>query len=147
MRAKSAVLVSLLFLVGCATQSKIPLPDISLNIAGGAAPMRSNSSTPLSFDVTIRNMAEEPITLQRVVIDAHAAASYAVRTENKSFNKIIEPGASETVHLWGTLMIGSIRQANMEPLTLRAIAHFRAPSGNFQRVLIQNLGTSAGSLR
>ena len=89
------------------------------------------------------NRAEEPITLRQIQIESTGdGGPYAVPRDQYVFNRQIAPGQTDVIEFWAHAYAfrGRGRQLDARaPVTIRGLAFFEAPSGNFRRTFITNL--------
>jgi hypothetical protein len=138
--------LALLLLFGCSSGSdlKIAKPEISLLQLYAPTDLgfaRGTGTMHAEFGVQITNKAMEPITLRRIELTSIGSGGYTVRREDRGFTTVIPSGATEAVRMvarvfFTTDVSGS---PSKEPVLLRAIVYFDAPSGPFRQVVTRNV--------
>jgi hypothetical protein len=140
---KQALVVAILFLAACASSQDTvvkPPPEIEIAQLYGPSDIpysRGQSSTIAEYAFRITNNADVPITLRRIDLSSVAGGTIALRREDRSFNKTINPGSAEVVSINPRVYFtttGGGTPTN-EPLTLRAIVYFDSPNGSFRRIM------------
>lgn len=140
-----ALALLVLTLAGCATAMKIPAPEIQFAQLVGPDELNWPAEGPIEmqFAMTVANRAEEPIKLRQIQIESTGdGGPYAVQREQYLFNRQIAPGTTEVIEFWADAYAfrGRGRQLDARaPVTIRGVAFFEAPSGNFRRTFITNL--------
>lgn len=139
------VLLSVLVLAGCATALKIPAPDIQFAQLVGPDELNWPAEGPIEmqFAMKVANRADEAITLRQIQIESTGdGGPYAVQREQYYFNREIAGGATEVIEFWADAYAFSGRGRQLDaraPVTIRGVAFFEAPSGNFRRTFFANL--------
>ena len=108
--------------------------------------VRGANTMQIEYAVSIGNRGAEPITLRRISVSSVGSGSYSLRPEDQAYNVAIAPDTTEAVKLMarGYFVGTGSGEASREPVTLRAILYFDAPSGAFRRIVTQNLGQFPG---
>ena len=133
----SAILL-LLTLTGCSSGAgSAQTPAVSLQIEQRNQSEVLHFAGPISlqYDVLVSNSSDQPLTLRRIELRTIGSGAYSLRNESTPMNLAIPPGGevSKTISAWGYARGGNL--AAEEPVTLRAIAYFEAPSGSFVRMV------------
>jgi hypothetical protein len=142
--------IALLLLAACATSDpKTSTTDIQFEQVYGPSDLslvRGANTMTIEYAVNVGNRGTEAITLRRISVSSVGSGAYALRPEEQSYNVAIAPDTSGTVKLTarGYFSGNSSGDASREPVTLRAIFYFDAPSGPFRRIVTQNLGQFPG---
>lgn len=151
-------IVALVFataLAGCASSrsgsglghSKVDIiePEVTFTqtsvVAQVARDMTGN--IPVRYEVRVANKSGEPITLTRIDVQSLGEGAYSLRPQSHPFKKVIGPDQFEVVDFWVPAFISeetgpTVYGAN-GPVTLRAIAHFDSPVGQFEHVTVQQV--------
>lgn len=139
------LLTACLALVACASAMKIPPPELQLSQLVGPAELNwpGEGEIELQFALTVLNHANEPITLRQIQIESTGdGGPFAMPRAGYPLTKVIAPGAQEVIPFYAKAYAFSGRGRQLDahaPVTVRAIAYFEAPSGNFRRTVITNL--------
>jgi len=112
------------------TQTSI-VPQVARDITG---------NVPVHYQVRVANRSGEPITLTRIEVQSIGAGAYDLAPQSRPFKQLIAPDHFEIVEFWApaTIEDATVYVAN-GPVTLRAIAHFDSPVGQFQQVVVQQV--------
>ena len=112
------------------TQTSL-VPQVARDITG---------NIPVHYQVRVANKSGEPITLTRLDVQSVGVGAYALRPQSRPFKQTIAPDHFEIVEFWMPAIIedATVYGAN-GPVTLRAIAHFDSPVGQFDHVTIQQV--------
>jgi hypothetical protein len=131
-------LLLLLAAAGCATGSKNqPVPEIEFVQLVGTSDVQTIGPFDVKYGMRVRNPSAQPITLRRIEVRQIGAGTYQlVRNVPVLVRETIEPGGAVEVSFWqhafSRVLPGSF--GSSEPVTLRVIAFFDSPGGNFQRI-------------
>lgn len=92
----------------------------------------------IQFALEVTNPTNEPVTLQRLELETIGPGAYYLRTGSTPINLTVKPNSTATTTLsaWGRSRGGYL--TSTEPVTLRAVAYFSAPSGQFVKVIQEN---------
>ena len=144
--------VSFLFLVltplfaACASSkqpgTKIPEPGLGIEQVVGPANLGyPYGPIEIKYNFAVQNNAAEPITLIRVDLQTinPAGGAYTLRREFHNVRQTIPPNSVGVVSFWARAMSWGRSMRETEPVTVRGIAYFEAPSGVFQKVFIREL--------
>lgn len=143
---RRAFLFVAILAAACASQqgstAKIPEPEVVVEQLSSVVPAARSIDGPLSlhYRVHVKNRAAEMVTLKRIDMNSVGYGSYSVDPTSRSFDLKVAAGAEDSVEFWtgGHIVDPSLTGAN-GPVTLRAVAHFEAPSGAFQTMVIQQV--------
>jgi len=107
------------------------VPQVARNITG---------SLPVHYKVRVANRSGEPITLTSIQVQSMGYGAYVLSPQSRPFKQKIAPDHFEVVEFWVPAEIEdpSLYGAN-GPVTLRAIAHFDSPVGQFDQVVVQQV--------
>jgi hypothetical protein len=112
------------------TQTSL-VPQVARDVTG---------NIPVHYQVRVANKSGEPITLTRIDVQSMGAGAYGLAPQSRPFKQKIDPDHFEVVEFWVPAFINdaTIQGAN-GPVTLRAVAHFDSPVGQFQSIVIQQV--------
>lgn len=97
----------------------------------------SGFSAPLSIELTIVNVAKEPIHVRRVRLqEGPAMAQYHVYPTSRILSEVIQPGQSSEVNITMTAWTEIRRLQQTEPLGLRALIDYETGGKRFQELYI-----------
>ena len=139
-------------LAGCAsTQSesgmghaKVKLTEPELTIVQTSlVPQVARDITgpiPVHYKMRVANKSGEPITLTSLQLQSVGYGAYSLQSQSHPFKQKIAPDHFEIVEFWmpATIQDASLYGAN-GPVTLRAVAHFDSPVGQFDQVVVQQV--------
>ena len=107
------------------------LPPVAKDITG---------LVPVHYAVRVANKSGEPITLTRVDVQSLGAGAYSLASQSRPFKTKIAPDHFEIVDFWVTGYIGDVTVYGANgPVTLRAVAHFDSPVGQFDSIVVQQV--------
>jgi hypothetical protein len=142
--------VALLFLAACAsTRAKGPVASPQIRIAQisgiPAAARGVSGSIPVRYAVRVTNTATETITLRRLTVQSIGSGAYNLGGTSLPYSEEIVAGAAREVEFWASAFVSdpTILGAN-GPVTLRVIAHFDSPNGEFDEVVVQQINSMSG---
>jgi hypothetical protein len=98
---------------------------------------------PVRYQVRVANKSGEPITLTRIDVQSVGEGAYSLRPQSHPFKKVIGPDQFELVDFWVPAFISdefgpTVYGAN-GPVTLRSVAHFDSPVGQFDHITVQQV--------
>jgi hypothetical protein len=135
---KRALLI-LLLLAGCASgpQDDPNAPQVALHLDQyEAAPDTFTYNGPVNvrYALSVTNTTKEKVKLNRIEIRTIGSGAYTIPTTSTMINTEIVPGESKTmaIALWGYAQGGRLH--SMEPVSVRAVGYFSAPTGAFIRL-------------
>jgi|SRR5438105_4312689 len=135
----------LILAAACASSKdgkKKPDPPIEIDqLVGPAQLSYPYGPIEVQYQVVVQNPSAEPITLIRIDVSTlnPAGGAYALRRDFYNVRKTIAPNATDGVTFWAKAFAYGRGPRDTEPITIRAIAYFESPSGNFQKVFIREL--------
>ena len=138
--------VLLLLAVACAssksTGNKTPKPDVPIDIEQLVGP--SDLGYPygpieVQYQVVVQNPTSQPITLTRIEVSTLSGGGYSLRRDSYYVRKTIAPNATDGVAFWAKAFSYGRNLRDTEPITIRAIAYFESPAGNFQKIFMREL--------
>lgn len=143
---KRAILLAVsVAMLACSSGPKVRTirPEIQFVQLQGPADMSYPSGEfEVQYGLHVANRSSEPITLKQVRVEpVGRGGPYVVRAETYYVTKTIGPDQFEDVSFWARAD-GSGDSHAMDataPVTIRAIAYFDSPSGDFRQVLMKTL--------
>ena len=142
---KRLALMAILF-AACASSkqptSKIPEPGLGIEqVVGPAGLGYPYGPIEIKYNFAVQNNAAEPITLIRVDLQTinPAGGAYTLRHEFHNVRQTIPPNGVGVVSFWARAMAWGRSMRETEPVTVRGVAYFEAPSGVFQKVFIREI--------
>lgn len=141
----TAALLVVLLTAGCAGTSAVqrddvPEPEIQIGqLPGSGFVIQYRGPLSIGYVVQIKNTLSEPIRLRSVRLRTVGATPYRLEGGTIPVRKEIQPGATERVEFSAPAFSYGGRFAPAQPLTIRGVAHFDSPSGQFQTVFTQQV--------
>jgi hypothetical protein len=146
--ASCAVLV----ISGCASMqsgsglghAKIPVAEPEIRITQvsevPAAARYISGNVPVKYQIQVANHAKEAITLTRLDVQTMGAGAYTLNPVSRPFSMKVAPDGLEAAEFWVPAVINdpTVYGAN-GPVTLRCIAQFDSPMGQFQHIIVQQV--------
>jgi hypothetical protein len=139
------VLLAPLF-AACATSKhpKISIPEPGLGLEQVVGPAELGypyGPIEVKYNFAVQNNAAEPITLIRLDIQSlnPGGGAYTLRRDFHNFHQTIPPNSIGVFPFWVRAMSWGRTLRENEPVTVRGIAYFEAPSGVFQKIFIRDL--------
>ncbi len=101
---------------------------------------------PIHYQVRVANRSGEPITLTRIEVRSIGQGAYTLTSQTHPFKQKIAPSGYEIVDFWAPAFIDdpTVYGAN-GPVTIRTVAHFDSPVGQFENVTVQQVHDRPGS--
>ena len=95
----------------------------------------------IQYEVRVANRSSEPITLRRIDVQSVGTGAYYLRREFFPFNEVIQPDQFKTVTFWVKgFARGRVAGAGAnEPVTVRGIASFESPVGEFSQIFQRDI--------
>jgi len=117
---------------------------LSLDQLVGASPVQSTGRFDVQYALSVENPTGETVTLKTIELNQIGTGAYQIRRDPASgngeryrFDEKIAPGQTGQVAFWvhafQRILPGSFGAS--EPVTLRAVIYFEAPSGAFHQVI------------
>jgi hypothetical protein len=138
--------LALLVLFGCSSGGdvKITKPTIDLLQLYGPSDLgfaRGTGRMLAEFGFQITNRAAEPITLRRIELSSIGTGSYVLRREDRGFKALIPAGQTAALKMTADAFFTTDVSGtpSREPVTLRAIVYFEAPSGAFRQIVTRHI--------
>jgi hypothetical protein len=162
MRNRILVLAVVMLISACASSqsgsgrgnanAELPKPELrieQLNSVASAA-RYVTVAIPIHFALRVANTSGSPITLKRVRVQSVGFGAYRI-SEGASniaaqpFEKIIQPNHYEVVDFWVSAVTEDTTLGANGPVTIRCIAQFDSPVGQFQQMVIQQVHDIIGN--
>lgn len=158
MTKKSTLAVIALFMLSsCASMQSdsgkgsatvnIPKPDMQIQQMSSVpvAAAHIEGGLPIRYALAVQNHAGSPITLKQVTIVSMGYGAYDVPSASRPFKAVIQPEQTQVVDFWvpANITTASLLGAN-GPVTLRVMATFDSPDGQFQHLIIQQVNPTTG---
>jgi hypothetical protein len=126
--------------------AKILQPDLQFVQLQGPEEMNwPAGNIEVQYGMRIANKSGEPITLRNVEIETLGQGGpYRVRRDRYFMNVEIPPASSRDATFWARAYAEGDAMASdaRSPVTVRGVAFFESPAGNFRKVFVQRLGQS-----
>jgi hypothetical protein len=140
--------VLFLLAVACASSkspgNKSAKPDPPIDIEQLVGPAQLSypyGPIEVQYQIVVQNPTAQPITLIRVDVRTlnPAGGGYTLRRDFYNVRKTIAPNATDGVTFWAKAFAYGRGMRDTEPITIRVIAYFESPAGNFQKVFMREL--------
>lgn len=97
----------------------------------------------VQYQLTIANPTNQPLTLERLDLATVGPGAYSLRANGTPMKLTVPPNgtATYTISAWGRAHGGYLTRD--EPVTLRATAYFKGPSGSFVKMFNENISQMA----
>jgi hypothetical protein len=135
-------LLLLLLLTACAsaTQDDPNAPNVVLHLAQYESAPNAylyGGLVNVRFALSIANRTNDPLTLTRIEIRTVSSGAYTIRPTSTPLNVDVAPGQEKTIplSLWANARGGNL--AAQEPVTIRAAAYMKGPTGPFVRLFTE----------
>ena len=136
---RSLSILLLLTLAACASAPSerpkdVPQPDMDARLV---APLFFGSSTsaPATIEVRVANRGGVPIVVRRIELDSPGMGQYTLVRYMREYNETVGPGETKPITIFATARALTTRRPT-EPLTIRAIVHFKAEGKSWREVLM-----------
>lgn len=99
----------------------------------------------MKYALEVTNRAAEPITLRQIQIQTVGQEGpYYIPQSSYFFREAVTPGAKRPIEFYAKAFSQGDRYRidAQSPVSIRVIAFFEAPQGNFRQTFIANLGQS-----
>jgi hypothetical protein len=96
----------------------------------------------MKYALRVSNPSAEPITLRQIRLQTVGTEGpYMIPQSSYSFREVVAPGASRDIQFFAKARSEGNRYRidAQSPVSVRTVAYFEAPSGNFRRSFIANL--------
>ena len=143
MRKAALAALVLLLVAGCtSTRATADIEKPELRIAQTSeippAARHVQGNIPVSYQMRVANRAGEPITLTRVTLQSVGAGAYTIST-SLPFNVTIAPSHFEVIQFSAGAVANTTVVGVNGPVSLRVIAHFNSPVGEFDQIVVQQV--------
>lgn len=145
MRKAALAALFVLSLVGGACTStratvKIEKPELRIAQTSTipAAARHVQGNIPVSYQMRVANRSGETITLTRVTLQSVGAGAYSIST-SLPFNVTIPPSQYQIVEFSAGAVANTTVVGVNGPVSLRVIAHFNSPVGEFDEIVVQQV--------
>ena len=95
----------------------------------------SGTTAPATIEVTVRNRANVPITVQRIELDSPGMGQYALGRVARDFKETVNPGEEKPFTVFATAYAQTTTRPD-EPLLIRAIVEFKAGDNHWREILM-----------
>jgi hypothetical protein len=141
--------IAALVLVAACSSAKAPVeePEITIVQVSNISPAATGitGGIPVEFQLIVKNVADEPITLKRVDLVSQGFGGYDLPSMSVPFDVVVPPGTKSGVKLVGAANISTASMVGANgPVTLRATVQFDSPKGAFRTIVVQNVHTGTG---
>lgn len=105
----------------------------------------AEGGVPIHYAMRVDNNGKEAITLTNITMQTLGDGGYTLYPSSHPFKTVIEPGANQTVEFWmpAYVEITTVQGSN-SPVTVRAQVRFRNSKGQFEEVLVDQVGANLG---
>lgn len=125
---------------------KLTRPEIALtqlSVVPSAA-RHVDGGLPIQYRLRVANRAGEPITLKQVTLQTMGSGAYTVDPTSRPFAETIQPDQYTTVEFWVPAQAEDTIMGANGPVTVRAIAQFDSPQGQFTQTVVQQVNGMSG---
>lgn len=121
-------------------------PEVTLMQLSGvpAAARHVQGGISVNYRIQVANKASEPITLKNVTLLSMGRGAYEVPQTSRPFSLVVKPDAFGTADFWIPATADASIMGVNGPVTLRIVAHFDSPVGQFDEIVIQQVGAISG---
>lgn len=110
-----------------------------LSMVPGAARYISGG-LPIKYSVKVANHDKQPITLTRIDVQSIGMGAYTLNPTSRPFKMKVAPDGLMAAEFWVPAQIDDVTVYGANgPVTLRCVAQFDSPVGQFQRVFVQQV--------
>jgi hypothetical protein len=119
------------------------VPDIELiQLVGPEELNWERGEIEMKYALRVNNPSGEPITLRQIRLQTVGEEGpYMIPQSSYSFREVVAPGAQRDIAFFAKARSEGNRYRidAQSPISVRTVAYFEAPSGNFRRTIIANL--------
>jgi hypothetical protein len=112
----------------------MPAPDMDARLVNPLF-FGSGTTAPATIELRVTNRGNMPIVVRRIEIDSPGMGQYTLGRYVREHNESVGPGETKPITVFATAYAQTTRRPS-EPLTIRAIVHFRAEGVHWREVLI-----------
>ncbi|HWS71642.1 MAG TPA: hypothetical protein VN605_05985 [Thermoanaerobaculia bacterium] len=110
-----------------------------LSMVPGAARYISGG-LPIKYSVKVANHDKQPITLTRLDLVSIGMGAYTLGTTSRPFKMKVAPDGLMAAEFWVPATIDDVTVYGANgPVTIRCVAQFDSPVGQFQRIFVQQV--------
>ena len=100
---------------------------------------------PIQYALKVLNHASDPITLKQVTVMSMGYGAYDVPQTSRPFSVVVQPEQTRVVDFWVPANVQNVSLVGANgPVTLRVIAYFDSPVGQFQQIVVQQVNAKTG---
>lgn len=138
LRLPLALLALVLLVSACATSSNTlggavsfgdgdysSSDDYDVKIVQTANPMSfpraDNGNLDVSFEITIKNLRTEPVTIDRISLQSMSGRNYTLETSTRKYERAIPAGGTETFKYWTHAHVEGTVLETSAPMVVRAL--------------------------
>ena len=100
---------------------------------------------PIQYALKVLNHASDPITLKQVTVMSMGYGAYDVPQTSRPFSAVVQPEQTQVVDFWVPANVQNVSLVGANgPVTLRVIAYFDSPAGQFQQIVVQQVNARTG---
>src|SRR5438034_7523568 len=126
-----------------APKANLPQPQFGIEqLVGPAEASYPYGPFEVQYRFAIANRADVPLTLKRITISPvnPAGGAYTLRSPHDYyFNKEIAARSMDAIELWARAYGYGQSPRDTEPVTIKGVAYFQAPSGYVTEVFVREL--------
>ena len=112
----------------------MPAPDMDARLVNPLF-FGSGTTAPATIELRVTNRGNVPIVVRRIEIDSPGMGQYTLGRYVREHNESVGAGETKPITVFATAYAQTTRRPS-EPLTIRAIVHFRAEGVHWREVLI-----------
>jgi hypothetical protein len=144
-RRLAVPIAAVLLLASCASstnaKSPVPQPDIRIVQLSGVplAARHVKGSVSVQYGVSIRNNAQQPITLKQITALSLGEGAYTLPSTSRPFDVTIAPAQLRDVQFFAPAVANDTISGTNGPVTLRLTLQFDSPLGAFQTIAVKQV--------
>ena len=121
-------------------------PEVTVTQLSGipSAARHVDGGLPINYRIQVANKAGETITLKHITVVSMGRGAYNVPQTSRPFQLDVKPEAFGTADFWVPATADSTISGANGPVTLRVVAHFDSPVGQFDEIVIQQVNGMSG---
>jgi hypothetical protein len=111
------------FVTGNADYSSTDLYDVKIEQTAYpmSFPLADRGSVDVSFDITIRNASQKPVTIDRISLQSMSGSFYRLDTSSRQYKHLLAAGETFKFKFWASAHLDSATTAAGTPLVVRAL--------------------------
>ncbi len=141
---RNVIACAMLLLAACASSPQTPkAPEVEVHLAqvsGSRDMFFFAGPVNVEFEITVTNPTREAVTLTRLELRTVGGGAYTFRAPSQPMHVTVRPGLASVVRFSATAIARGGNASSVEPVTVRGMAYFDAPSGSFTRLFNETLG-------